>query len=85
MSTSSRASRMNFSDQVGDNRPVASNLKVCSSKRIKSASKEEQLLSGKMYRSSVYILNKVSVKTHVKVCSQADLRQPLQLSDHNCA
>ena len=65
-----------FFGQSGDNRPVASNLKVCSSELNKSASKEEKQLSEKMYRSSVYILNKVSDKTHVKVYSQADLRQP---------
>ena len=59
-----------------NNRPVVSNLKVCSSERNKSASKEEKQLSEKMYRSSIYILNKVSGKTHVKVYSQADLRQP---------
>ena len=65
-----------FFGQSRDNRPAVSNLKVCSSELNKSASKEEKQLSEKMYRSSVYILNKVSGKTHVKVCSQADLRQP---------
>ena len=69
---------MNFSDQVGTIALLSVILKFVarSSEIIKSASKEEKQLSEKMYRSSVYILNKVSVKTHVKVCSQADLRQP---------